>query len=147
MTSEVLTVPRARADTILPFALPIFLSAFLLFSVEPLIGRLVLPVFGGAPGVWATILFFFQAVLLAGYAYGHLSVTRFGRWGPPIHLAVAAVGFYALINAAGNLSALRNDARHAGRGPDLDPDRPGRPAGVRAHHHHAARLRLVPRGE
>ena len=98
----------ARAS--LPFILPIGLSAFLLFSVEPLIGRLVLPVFGGTPAVWATILFFFQAVLLAGYAYGHVSVTRLGRWGPPIHLALAALGFMALIGAAGNLSALRNEA-------------------------------------
>ena len=52
--------------TTLPFALPIGLSAFLLFSVEPLVGRLVLPVFGGTPAVWATVLFFFQAVLLVG---------------------------------------------------------------------------------
>ena len=56
----------------LPFAVPIGLSAFLLFSVEPLVGRLVLPVFGGTPAVWATTLFFFQAVLLAGYLYGHV---------------------------------------------------------------------------
>ena len=105
-----LTASRSVLDATLPFALPIGLSAFLLFSVEPLIGRLVLPVFGGTPAVWATVLFFFQAVLLAGYAYGHLSVTRFGRWGPPIHLGLATLGFVALINAAGNLSALRNDA-------------------------------------
>ena len=54
------------------------LSAFLLFAVEPLVGRLVLPAFGGAPGVWATVLAFFQGVLLLGYAYGHLSVTHLG---------------------------------------------------------------------
>jgi hypothetical protein len=110
MTARSLTASRSVLDATLPFALPIGLSAFLLFSVEPLIGRLVLPVFGGTPAVWATVLFFFQAVLLAGYAYGHLSVTLFGRWGPPIHLAIAAIGFVTLINAASNLSALRNAA-------------------------------------
>lgn len=110
MTSRTLVVSRSVMDATLPFALPIGLSAFLLFSVEPLIGRLVLPVFGGTPAVWATVLFFFQTVLLAGYAYGHLSVTRFGRWGPPIHLGLATLGFVALISAAGNLSELRDDA-------------------------------------
>ena len=77
------------------FAAPIGLSAFLLFSVEPLVGRLVLPIFGGTPAVWATTLFFFQAVLLAGYLYAHVSVTWFGRWGPPIHVALAGFGIVA----------------------------------------------------
>ena len=79
MTARSLAIGRPVVGTTLPFALPIGLSAFLLFSVEPLIGRLVLPVFGGTPAVWATILFFFQAVLLAGYLYGHVSITRLGR--------------------------------------------------------------------
>ena len=81
MTARTLDTPRSIVGTTLPFALPIGLSAFLLFSVEPLVGRLVLPTFGGTPAVWATILFFFQAVLLAGYLYGHLSVTRLGPAG------------------------------------------------------------------
>lgn len=110
MTATSQTVPRSTLNAAMTFALPIGISAFLLFSVEPLVGRLVLPVFGGAPAVWATILFFFQTVLLAGYAYGHVSVTRLGRWGPPVHLVIATLGFIALISAAGNLSGLRNDA-------------------------------------
>jgi hypothetical protein len=89
------------------FALPIGLSAFLLFSVEPLVGRLVLPVFGGTPAVWATVLSFFQAVLLAGYLYGHISITRFGRWGPPVHLTIAALGFVALAVAPASIGELR----------------------------------------
>jgi hypothetical protein len=100
----------SRVGATLPFALPIGLSAFLLFSVEPLVGRLVLPIFGGTPAVWATILFFFQAVLLGGYLYGHLSVTRLGRWGPPVHLALAALGFIALLIAPGRIADLRIDA-------------------------------------
>ena len=79
MTTASLSLSRSTVGATAVFALPIGLSAFLLFSVEPLIGRLVLPVFGGTPAVWATILFFFQAVLLVGYLYGHLSVTQAGR--------------------------------------------------------------------
>jgi hypothetical protein len=49
----------------------IFLSAFLLFQVQPIMGRFVLPWFGGTPAVWSVCLLFFQAMLLAGYAYAH----------------------------------------------------------------------------
>lgn len=51
------------------FAITIFISAFLLFLIQPMIGRYILPWFGGAAGVWAVCLVFFQTVLLAGYAY------------------------------------------------------------------------------
>ncbi|MSU49616.1 MAG: hypothetical protein EXS37_11100 [Opitutus sp.] len=60
----------------LPFALSIFTGAFLLFQVQPLIGKFVLPWFGGGPGVWTTCLLFFQTVLLGGYAYAHFSSSR-----------------------------------------------------------------------
>ena len=58
------------------FGLAILLSAFLLFLVQPLIAKFILPWFGGAPGVWTTCMMFFQAVLLAGYCYAHL-ITRY----------------------------------------------------------------------
>lgn len=54
------------------FALTIFCSAFLLFQVQPIIGRIVLPWFGGTPATWTTCLLFFQTTLLAGYLYAHL---------------------------------------------------------------------------
>src|SRR5512146_278097 len=54
-----------------PFALSILLGAFLLFQVQPLIGKFILPWFGGGPGVWTTCLLFFQTLLLGGYAYAH----------------------------------------------------------------------------
>lgn len=60
----------------LPFALTIFLSAFLLFQVQPLIGRYILPWFGGSAGVWSVTMLFFQIVLLAGYGYAHLLHSR-----------------------------------------------------------------------
>ena len=60
----------------LAYAFTIFAGAFLLFQVQPLIGKFILPWFGGGPGVWTTCLMFFQVMLLAGYAYAHLTA----RW-------------------------------------------------------------------
>jgi SAM-dependent methyltransferase len=57
------------------YAVSIFLSAFLLFLVQPLIARIILPWFGGSAAVWTTCLMFFQTVLLAGYLYAH-TITR-----------------------------------------------------------------------
>ena len=109
MTARTATIARPLLGATLPFALPIGLSAFLLFSVEPLVGRLVLPVFGGTPAVWATVLFFFQGVLLVGYLYGHVSVTRLGGWGPPLHLALAALAVIALLIAPARVGDVRID--------------------------------------
>ena len=53
------------------YAATIFLSSFLLFLVQPLIARQILPWFGGTAAVWTTCMLFFQTVLLAGYAYAH----------------------------------------------------------------------------
>ncbi|MBE0660606.1 MAG: fused MFS/spermidine synthase [Bryobacteraceae bacterium] len=58
------------------YAITIFLSAFLLFQVQPMIGKMILPWFGGTAAVWATCLLFFQAALLAGYGYSHGIVKR-----------------------------------------------------------------------
>lgn len=71
----------------LAFALTIFLSAFLLFLVQPLISKIILPWFGGSTGVWATCMVFFQVMLCLGYAYAHfiqrfpLSTQRWCHWG------------------------------------------------------------------
>src|SRR5437660_1013282 len=53
------------------YAATILLSAFLLFQIQPLIGKIILPWFGGSAGVWSATLMFFQVALLAGYAYAH----------------------------------------------------------------------------
>ena len=58
------------------YAATIFLGAFLLFEIEPIIGKRLLPWFGGAPAVWTTCLFFFQLTLLAGYLYAHALIRR-----------------------------------------------------------------------
>ncbi len=60
------------------FAGTLFLSAFLLFSIQPYFSKLVLPKLGGSPGVWSVAMVFFQSVLLLGYGYAHL-LTRFLR--------------------------------------------------------------------
>lgn len=56
------------------YAVTIFLSAFLLFQVQPLIAKIILPWFGGSAAVWSAALLFFQLMLLAGYAYAHCSI-------------------------------------------------------------------------
>lgn len=61
------------------YSLTIFLSAFLLFQIQPMIARLILPWFGGTAAVWTTCMMFFQIALLAGYCYAHL----LRRWCPP----------------------------------------------------------------
>ncbi len=58
------------------YALTLFASAFLLFGVQPLVGKFALPWFGGTPAVWTACMLFFQAALLAGYAYAHAVATR-----------------------------------------------------------------------
>ncbi len=55
------------------FSITLFLSAFLLFSIQPLFGKMVLPLLGGAPMVWNTAMLFYQAILLLGYAYAHIT--------------------------------------------------------------------------
>jgi hypothetical protein len=59
------------------YTLTIGLSALLLFSVQPMFAKMVLPKLGGSPAVWSVAMVFFQSALLAGYAYAHLLTTRF----------------------------------------------------------------------
>jgi hypothetical protein len=101
--------PWAGTATLALFGATIALSAFLLFTVEPLVGRLTLPAFGGTPAVWATVLCFFQAVLLVGYLYGHLSATRLGpRRGAVVHVCLAVLALGALAVAPARVGDLRD---------------------------------------
>ena len=61
-----------RRTSAFTLGITILLSAFLLFQVQPIISKFILPWFGGGPGVWTTCMVFFQVVLFAGYAYAHL---------------------------------------------------------------------------
>jgi hypothetical protein len=79
------------------FASTLFVSAALLFVVQPLVARLVLPLLGGTPAVWNTCMVFFQAVLLAGYAYAHAAPARLGvRRHAAVHLLVLLVPWLVL---------------------------------------------------
>ena len=82
--------PRLWPATILPvFASTLFLSAGLMFLVEPMVAKMVLPRLGGAAAVWSTCLVFFQTMLLLGYAYAHLSTRLLPRWAQVIlHVCV-----------------------------------------------------------
>src|SRR3954469_3998367 len=85
-SSSVLIIPIYTAA--------IFLSAALLFAVQPMFTKMVLPRFGGSPSVWSVAMVFFQAMLLGGYAYAHL-LTRF----LPVRIAIV-VQVLLLIGAA-----------------------------------------------
>ena len=80
------------------FASAIFLSAFLLFWVQPLFSKMVLPLLGGSPSVWNTAMMFFQIMLLAGYGYAHQLTRRIGalKWQLVIHGAVVGGGLLFL---------------------------------------------------
>src|SRR3979409_2810480 len=64
------------------FAVTLFVGACLLFLVQPMVSKMMLPHLGGSPNVWNTCMCFFQAMLLLGYAYAHWLTTRFGALAP-----------------------------------------------------------------
>jgi hypothetical protein len=88
-----------RRGVLLPalFTVTLFVSAGLLFLVQPLLARMVLPLLGGTPAVWNTCMVFFQAVLLAGYGYAHVGPALLGdRRHAVLHLVVLALPFLVL---------------------------------------------------
>jgi hypothetical protein len=79
------------------FGATILLSAALLFSVQPLFAKVVLPTLGGAPAVWSVALVFFQAALLAGYFYAHVLTTYLpGTRSVVLHLVVITIATIGL---------------------------------------------------
>ena len=75
----------------------IFTSALLLFSVQPLFTKMVLPRLGGSPAVWSVAMVFFQSLLLGGYAYAHYLMKLRNRALPvAIHLALLVVAMLTL---------------------------------------------------
>jgi hypothetical protein len=91
-----LAAPADRLLT-LHYGLTIFLGAFLLFQVQPILGKLILPWFGGSASVWTTCMLFFQVLLLAGYLYSHCVVTYLSaRRQTYVHLALLIVSLAML---------------------------------------------------
>jgi hypothetical protein len=112
MTDEMMTDERGHTSTgpsnfgllVAAFTATTFLSAILLFSIQPLFAKMVLPVLGGAPSVWAVAVCFFQIALLIGYCYAHVLKTsvQAGHAGY-LHLAFCLMAFAALpITLPGN---------------------------------------------
>lgn len=95
-------VPYQSLVNRIPMALPLFtitafLSAFLLFSVQPMFAKMVLPMLGGTPAVWNTCLVFFQVALLGGYGYAHVTTARFGvQRQAALHVALLVLTLFAL---------------------------------------------------
>ena len=73
-----------RSWTLWLYGAAIFTGASLVFVIQPMVAKMLLPSFGGTPAVWAISLVFFQAVLLAGYSFAHISIRLFGIRRQPI---------------------------------------------------------------
>lgn len=91
----------AEADTnklLLPvYTITMFLSALLLFLVQPMFAKMALPLLGGSPSVWNTAMVFYQAMLLGGYVYAHLATRWLGaRRHAALHMLVLALPLLAL---------------------------------------------------
>ena len=90
-------VSPGSAPTLWLYTATTFVSALLLFSVQPMFAKMVLPVLGGSPSVWAVAMCFFQAALLAGYVYAHVLIRFLSpRAGGIVHLGVFAIALVAL---------------------------------------------------
>src|SRR5512143_1003930 len=75
----------------------IFLSAFLLFQIQPMIAKMILPWFGGSAAVWITAMLFFQSALLGGYLYAHWSIRKLTpRTQTLVHIALLGVSLLLL---------------------------------------------------
>src|SRR5258707_3351489 len=82
---------------LLLYALTLFTGATLLFVMQPMVGKMILPLLGGTPAVWSTCMVFFQAALLGGYAYAHALTPRVRASRPVlVHLVVLALPFAVL---------------------------------------------------
>jgi hypothetical protein len=82
---------------LLLFAVAIFSSAFLLFQVQPLISRFILPWFGGSPAVWSTCMLFFQVTLFGGYVYAHIVTEKLApRWQAVLHTSLLLTALFLL---------------------------------------------------
>ncbi|HWE37256.1 MAG TPA: fused MFS/spermidine synthase [Isosphaeraceae bacterium] len=99
------------------FAATMFLAAALVFWVELMVGRMILPLLGGSPAVWTTCMLFFQAALLGGYAVAHAANSWLGpRRGAALQLALLAVGVLTL---PPTLRAVSGPPPTSGAGPVL----------------------------
>src|SRR5947199_7621542 len=103
MIASELSVPAEQTAVsrnrliLLVYTLAIFVSALLLFSVQPLFTKMVLPRLGGSPAVWSVAMVFFQSLLLGGYAYAHFLMQLRNRAIPvALHLVLLVIALTTL---------------------------------------------------
>src|SRR5262249_7166067 len=112
---------RTGSDSF-PYAVAIFISAFLLFQVQLILGKYFLPWFGGTPAMWTTFMFFFQTLLLAGYLYAHLLADLV-----PLRLqTIVQIGFLILTSVVllGSAAAWGSPLMPDSRWKPSNPDHP-----------------------
>lgn len=108
MNDVIEAVPATRVPTPPLFVVAVFTSAALVFMVQPMVARLVLPLLGGAPAVWNTSMAFFQIALLAGYGYAHL-LQRIPRVRRQITVHISALAIAGLTLFPLSISSLAGE--------------------------------------
>jgi hypothetical protein len=99
--STIVAVPLLPSRTRFRYGLTICCGAFLLFQVQLILGKYILPWFGGTPAVWTTCMLFFQLVLLGGYLYAHLLSTKLsGRTQAIVHITVLGLSASLIVLGA-----------------------------------------------
>jgi len=89
---------KRREAVMTIYAFTVFLSAFLLFLVQPMIAKYLLPWFGGTPAMWSTCILFFQMLLLGGYFYAHILSSRLRpRTHSNVHIVVIGTAVVLLV--------------------------------------------------
>src|SRR5438874_13189849 len=123
MTSPDLSVSAGQPSenrnrlVLVVYTAAIFVSALLLFSVQPLFTKMVLPRLGGSPAVWSVAMVFFQSLLLGGYAYAHFLMQVRNRTIPvAVHLVLLVV---AMLTLPLSISRVWGDPPNSGYAPWL----------------------------
>ncbi len=101
-----MTIKQSMVFSTITFGLTLFLSALLLFSVQPMFGKLLLPLLGGTPAVWNTCMVFYQSLLFLGYLYAHYSSTKLHF----THQTLLHLGLFALSLALLPIGLAENTA-------------------------------------
>src|SRR5438067_10422195 len=89
--------PARNRGLAIVYAATIFVSAFLLFQIQPMISKAILPWFVGTPALWTICLLFFQSLLFAGYAYAHFTNYRLRPWQQAILHILVIIAALALL--------------------------------------------------
>ena len=98
---------RSAVNMFYLFCATVFLSAFLLFQIQPLIGKYILPWYGGTPAVWTVCMLFFQVLLFFGYAYAHAIVRLLSRKRQVLlHTILLAAAFMQILYQSNPFSRL-----------------------------------------